>query len=74
MQTEQKGSIPVHPAAGNKHRQKLGAGFFKFQIQLSGKKNMKNKGDIYVQGFVCLLQILSVLAIKLHILTEVFQS
>lgn len=35
---------------------------------------MKNKGDIYVQGFVCLLQILSVLAIKLQILTEVFQS
>lgn len=28
MQTEQKGSISVHPAAGNKHRQKLEAGFF----------------------------------------------
>lgn len=35
---------------------------------------MKNKEDIYLQGFICLLQILSVVAIKLQILTEIFQS
>ena len=35
---------------------------------------MKNKGDIYLQGFICLLQVLSIVAIKLQILTEIFQS
>lgn len=35
---------------------------------------MKNKEDIYLQGFICLLQILNVVAIKLQILTEIFQS
>lgn len=43
-------------------------------MEKEGRKNMKNKEDIYLQGFICLLQILSVVAIKLQILTEIFQS
>lgn len=35
---------------------------------------MKTKVDIYLQGFICLLEILSIVAIKIQTLTKIFQS
>lgn len=42
--------------------------------RMEKRNHMKTKVDVYLQGFIYLLQILSIVAIKIQTLTKIFQS